>query len=123
MTEFEINKAVAEKLGVDNDYGTFTPLLKYSFDPCNNVEQAWEIMMKYDICITKEGRKYRAIANMKWDGNEVWCSGAKAHKKTTRRSDALFFGVVNERDYICTDNSCNVYFVVVICTGSDRRMG
>ena len=54
LSEFEINKAVAEKLGADDEYGTFTPLLKYSFDPCNNVEQAWEIMMKYNICVTKE---------------------------------------------------------------------
>lgn len=53
MTEFEINKAVAEKLGVEDDYGTFTPLKKYSFDPCNNIEQAWEIMMKYNICVVK----------------------------------------------------------------------
>lgn len=55
MTEFEINKAVAEKLGVDDDYGTFTPLLKYSFDPCNNVSQAWAIMMKYGISVTPNG--------------------------------------------------------------------
>lgn len=53
MTEFEINKAVAHKIGVEDDYGTFTPLKKYSFDPCNNVEQAWEIMMKYNICVTR----------------------------------------------------------------------
>lgn len=54
MTEFEINKAVAEKLGVVDDYISFKPLLKYSFDPCNNVNQAWEIMLEYDICVTRE---------------------------------------------------------------------
>lgn len=53
MTEFEINKAVAEKVGVEDDYGTFTPLKKYSFDPCNNIKQAWEIMMRYNIGVIK----------------------------------------------------------------------
>lgn len=53
MTEFEINKAVAHKIGVEDDYGTFTPLKKYSFDPCNNAEQAWNIMMKHNICVVK----------------------------------------------------------------------
>lgn len=72
LSEFEINKAVSEKLGY---------IYTKSFDPCNEPLQAWDIMMKYNICVTKEGGKYRAIANMKWDGNEVWCSGAKAHKK------------------------------------------
>lgn len=47
MTEFEINKAVSEKLGY---------IYTKSFDPCNNVEQAWKIMMKYNICVTKEPR-------------------------------------------------------------------
>lgn len=53
MTEFEINKAVADKLGVTDDYTSFKPMILYSFDPCNNVEQAWEIMMKYNICVVK----------------------------------------------------------------------
>lgn len=53
MTEFEINKKVAEKLGVTDDYISFKPLLKYSFDPCNDASQAWEIMMKYNICVTQ----------------------------------------------------------------------
>lgn len=53
MTEFEINKAVAGKLGTIDNYTSFKPMYLYSFDPCNNVEQAWEIMMKYNICVTK----------------------------------------------------------------------
>ena len=62
MTEFEINKKVARKLGIDDDYGTFTPLLKYSFDPCNNPEQAWEIMLRYNISIRfEEGLKPAAF--------------------------------------------------------------
>lgn len=52
MTEFEINKKVAEKLGVTDDYISFKPLDRYAFDPCNNVEQAWEIICKYKIDIS-----------------------------------------------------------------------
>lgn len=44
MTEFEINRAVSEKLGY---------IYTKSFDPCNNIEQAWEIMIKYNICVTR----------------------------------------------------------------------
>lgn len=55
MTEFEINKAVAEKLGLkfkcSKSLGYIT-VLGTIFDPCNNVEQAWEIMMKYGISVT-----------------------------------------------------------------------
>lgn len=75
MTEFEINKKVAEKLGlieylfITDDtgvliwnvpsnviYNGFVSSKGNLFDPCNNVEQAWEIMMKYNICVTKEPR-------------------------------------------------------------------
>lgn len=53
MTEFEINKAVADKLGIIDDYTSFKPMYSYSFDPCNNVEQAWKIMVEYNICVVK----------------------------------------------------------------------
>lgn len=72
MTEFEINKAVADKLGVTDDYTSFNPMILYSFDPCNNVEQAWEIMMKHNICVTKgEFNNYDAVHNLEYyaDGN------------------------------------------------------
>lgn len=57
MTEFEINKKVAEKLGFQSEIresGTWIfNKIWIPFDPCNNVEQAWEIMMKYNICVTR----------------------------------------------------------------------
>lgn len=70
MTEFEINKAVAERLGISHkcDMGTVIIYVNqdyHAFDPCNNVEQAWEIMMKYNICVTKEPRgNYAAFENL-----------------------------------------------------------
>lgn len=59
MTEFEINKAVADKLGISHKCDMGTVIIHgdsgyKSFDPCNNIGQAWEIMMKYNICVTKE---------------------------------------------------------------------
>ena len=86
MTEFEINKAVAEKLGVVDDYGTFTPLLKYSFDPCNNIEQAWEILLKYDISVSKYGSNFIAFDNVmsrydRWDNNNLCCENSIEHEK------------------------------------------
>lgn len=67
MTEFEINKAVADKLGVkhvvngnkvcelvffsSDDINPFS----YEFDPCNNPRTAWEIMMDNEISVTPSG--------------------------------------------------------------------
>lgn len=64
MTEFEINKKVAQKLGLEFkcsksiDYITVcgTP-----FDPCNDAEQAWEIMLDNDISITKYDGDFIAL--------------------------------------------------------------
>lgn len=75
MTEFEINKAVAEKLSLkfkcSKSLGYIT-VLGTIFDPCNNIEQAWDIMMKYNICVTKgEFNNYDAVHNLEYytDGN------------------------------------------------------
>lgn len=59
MTEFEINKAVAKKAGLRHSVNELVGVVsadKYRgcyFDPCNEPLQAWEIMMKYNICVTK----------------------------------------------------------------------
>lgn len=72
MTEYEINKTVAEKLGImqymfdgkdsesiiwnapsNNLYNGFVSSRGNLFDPCNNAQQAWEIMIANDIGITK----------------------------------------------------------------------
>lgn len=79
MTEFEINKAVAEKLGISHKCDTGTVIIYvnqdyHAFDPCNNIEQAWEIMMKYNICVTKgEFNNYDAVHNLEYytDGNWI----------------------------------------------------
>lgn len=86
MTEFEINKKVAEKLGFqaeirENGTWIFNPIWFY-FDPCNDVSQAWEIMLKYNICVTKGFEYFEAFQNLRIDDN--WKSDAcivKMHKK------------------------------------------
>lgn len=81
MTEFEINKKVASiYLPCDyniNEHTEKVELIRFlgdtdeyeiygTFDPCNNVSQAWEIMMKYNISIQfEEGLKPAAFLNMK----------------------------------------------------------
>lgn len=77
MTEFEINKAVAEHLKLNViayeriEIVLFDDMDATPFDPCNNVEQAWEIMMKYNICVTKDGDGYTAVRDLKYmDNNE-----------------------------------------------------
>lgn len=60
MTEYEINLAVAEKLGLTHEVTRYGVVTRESnkeqwceFDPCNNAQQAWEIMLANDIGITK----------------------------------------------------------------------
>lgn len=57
MTEFEINKKVADKLGFQSEIrenGTWVfDNIWIPFDPCNNISQAWKIMLKYNICVTR----------------------------------------------------------------------
>lgn len=83
MTEFEINKAVADKhLQCDffcNDKDKLVYLVEISggellpwdcFDPCNNAQQAWEIMLANNISITKDrDNEFMAfIPNVFYDG-------------------------------------------------------
>lgn len=93
MTEFEINKKVAHKIGVEDDYGTFTPLKKYSFDPCNNVEQAWEIMLAHDISVVRNicDDSYDALYNL--DIYTKSWNGCVSHKKPFVAAMLLFLEV------------------------------
>lgn len=60
MTEFEINKKVAEKAGLNFKDGVIVKDGEwFYFDPCNNVEQAWEIMLKYGITIVFQNGEYQ----------------------------------------------------------------
>ncbi|HEK0789145.1 TPA: DUF2591 family protein [Proteus mirabilis] len=51
LSDFEINKKVAEKLGIDHDYVTFQPFKRYTFDPCNNPSDAWQLMLEAKLSI------------------------------------------------------------------------
>lgn len=93
MTEFEINKAVAEKAGIKYTTGIdkvyemffFSPdsqPIPYEFDPCNKVEQAWKIMLQYNICVTKDGDGYEAYLNLSIDNNwNADARGVYTHEK------------------------------------------
>lgn len=60
MTEFEINKKVALKLGYNYTYYDNRVFVNdVIFDPCNFITQAWEIMLKYGITIVFQNGKYQ----------------------------------------------------------------
>lgn len=65
MTEYEINKEVAHKLGKPF-YGT------EMFDPCNDAEQACDIMLANNISVTKDGDVYCALHNLYHMGWGDW---------------------------------------------------
>lgn len=71
MTEYEINKAVLHKLGYHliEDYYAEN---KCFFDPCNNAQQAWEIMLANNISITRYENIYEAVLNLSFIGCGEW---------------------------------------------------
>ncbi|QHJ72837.1 hypothetical protein [Proteus phage 2207-N35] len=91
MTDFEINKAVAEKIGLE-----FLPFGNHIhhngiFDPCNNVGQAWEIIMKYNICVTRgDCEDYNAFRLLTLDGYEWFTDKMFSHKKPFVAAMLLF---------------------------------
>lgn len=88
MTEFEINKSVAEKLGISHkcDMGTVIIYVNqdyHAFDPCNNVEQAWEIVLENNICVTKgDDGNYDAFQGLYCAGHTTfYYENCLTHKK------------------------------------------
>lgn len=81
MTEYEINLAVAKKLGHQPslEYGVVKikeelrhgVIIHYdNFDPCNNAQLAWDIMLANDIGITQclRGDDYCSYRGLWGDG-------------------------------------------------------
>ena len=89
MTEFEINKKVAQKLGLEFNITHLAGerLVKVDgfktlFDPCNNAEQAWKIMLNNDICVTRgDCEDYNAFRLLTLDGYEWFTDKMLSHPK------------------------------------------
>lgn len=83
MTEYEINKAVAEKLEImqymfdgkdsesiiwdvpsNNLYNGFVSSRGNLFDPCNDAKDAWKIMLANNISIVELIGSYEAYHNL-----------------------------------------------------------
>lgn len=66
MTEYEITKEVLYKLGyhrVEDYYAEH----RCFFDPCNNAQQAWEIMLANNISVTKSRGKYISFYDLRYE--------------------------------------------------------
>lgn len=65
--EYEINKAVALKFGIEHRVNDLVGVVsadryrKCYYDPCNNAQQAWEIMLANNICVLNVGDNYVAF--------------------------------------------------------------
>lgn len=106
MTEFEINKKVAQKLGLEFNVTHLAGerLVKIEgfktlFDPCNNAEQAWEIMLDHDICVTKYENDFIALTSLSsryghFDTELLCCdNNIKVNKKPFVAAMLLFLEV------------------------------
>lgn len=87
MTEFEINKKVVLKLGYNYTYNDSQVFVSdVIFDPCNFITQAWEIMMKYDISVSKYGSNFIAFNNImsrydRWYNENLCCENSIENEK------------------------------------------
>lgn len=113
MTEYEINKAVAEKLGImqymfdgkesgsviwnvpsNNLYNGFVSSRGNLFEPCNNAQQALDIMLKHNISVTKDGDGYYAVQNLYHIGWGDWrCDRYYYHEKPFVAAMLLFLEI------------------------------
>ncbi|MCU9582681.1 DUF2591 domain-containing protein, partial [Proteus mirabilis] len=77
LSDFEVNKKVAEKLGLAYEvtrYGVVTRMSNKEqwreFDPCNNPSDAMPIINEYGISLIYQDRKFQFATN---DGNIECC--------------------------------------------------
>ncbi|EPH3102077.1 phage protein NinX family protein [Providencia stuartii] len=71
LSDFEINKKVAEKLGLNFKDGVIVKNGEwFYFDPCNNPADAMPIINEYGISLIYQDRKFQFATN---DGNIECC--------------------------------------------------
>lgn len=89
MTEYEINLAVAKKLGhqpslecgvvkIEDELCHGKIVTSSDFDPCNNAQQAWEIMIDNNISVTKDGDWYFAMNELHYTYEGAWVPSSHA---------------------------------------------
>lgn len=106
MTEYEINKAVAAKILPPGSYDLCdeSKIVKWyvtddkglctDFDPCNKAQQAWEIMLKHNISITKYENQYYALYDLSDAGYGNWrCNNYFYHVKPFVAAMLLFLEI------------------------------
>ncbi|HGY1113549.1 TPA: phage protein NinX family protein [Providencia rettgeri] len=71
LSDFEINKKVAEKLGLNFKDGVIVKNGEwFYFDPCNNPADAMPIINEYGISLVYQDRQFQFATN---DGNIECC--------------------------------------------------
>lgn len=89
LSDFEINKKVAEKLGIEHDYVTFQPFKRYTFDPCNNPSDAMPIIKDNIISITHDGIAWD-VSCAKYPELSVWNGLENYNDNFYRKAMELF---------------------------------
>lgn len=108
MSDFEINKAVALIVGatfnddgapvrfVECDAGAYADFNEIEFDPCNNVEQAWPIIVKHEIDVIQNNGQDCPLATnsavMMFRGDDVFI----CQHENPLRSAMIVFLKMNE---------------------------
>lgn len=100
MTEFEINKSVAEKDGIRHNVNDLVGVVSAEryrgcyYNPCNESYQAIDIMLKNNICIIRNNDNdcYDSYMGLSINENKVEYVSHYSHKKTTRSCNAMFPG-------------------------------
>ncbi|EMG6528136.1 DUF2591 family protein [Providencia rettgeri] len=97
LSDFEINKKVAEALGVENDYVTFQPFDRYALDPCNNPSDAMTIIKDNFISITYDGIAWD-VSCVKYPELSVWDGLENYNDNFYRKAMELFLLMKDEEN-------------------------
>lgn len=79
LPEKEINRKIHVKRFGLPPYPSFEEVPDIeTYDPCNNLEQAWDAMLHFDVSVTKWAKGYAACTNLGnrytiWDTENLCC--------------------------------------------------
>ena len=94
-SDFEINKAVAEALGIKEPYSAISPELWLEWDAldyCNNPSDAWPIIIENDIVFERRGHYGLFSAwHRKHLGSEAWMREHSTFSKNVLRAMMIVF--------------------------------
>lgn len=98
MSDFEINKAVAFKLGLDWSGVTEENRFFYqTADYCNNPADAWPIIEKHGITLAFDGSDWWATSDACWVDGCEWQIEGEINRKPLRAAMIVYLQMMEQK--------------------------